>query len=292
MNAQDLTIEQAAARKLLGAASPDAALLYIYLHSGNDPDNAGQVLNLNQGRVSCAMATLRQLGLWQNQHKTLIPGERPAYSEKDVQTAMDSDRDFRALYGEIQRQLGKNLNTEEMKIILGFVRYLGMSPDVVCLLVCYCRERARKKGSLRNPSLRTIEKEAYAWAEQGIDTMEEAAAFIQRQNQRASRIGQMMEVMQIRGRTLTPTEEKYAQKWLEMGFEMDALAVAYDRTCVNTGNRNWSYMNRILTSWHEAGIHTVEQIKTKDKKPQAPKGASGKLGAAELEAIKKVLEED
>ena len=292
MNAQELIIEQSAVRKLLGAVSPDAALLYIYLQSGNDPEKASEALNLNQGRVSCAMATLRQLGLWQNQRKTVLPGERPSYSEKDVQTAMDSDRDFRALYGEIQRQLGKNLNTEEMKIILGFVRYLGMSPDVICLLVCYCRERARQKGNLRNPSLRTIEKEAYAWAEQGIDTMEEAAAYIQRQNQRASRIGQLMEVMQIRGRTLTASEEKYAQKWLEMGFEMDALAIAYDRTCVNTGNRNWSYMNRILTSWHDAGIHTVEQIKTRDKKPAVPKGASGKLGAAELEAIKKVLEED
>ena len=292
MDAQNITIEQAAVRKLLGTASGDATLLYLYLHSGNDPEKAAQTLNLNQGRISCAMATLRQLGLWQNQRKVVIPGERPSYTEKDVQTAMNDDQDFRALYGEIQRQLGKNLNTEEMKIILGFVRYLGMSPDVVCLLVCYCRERAKQKGNLRNPSLRTIEKEAYAWAEMGIDTMEEAAAFIQRQNQRTSRIGQLMEVMQIRGRTLTATEEKYAQKWLEMGFEMDALAIAYDRTCVNTGNRNWNYMNKILTRWNAAGIHTAEQVKTKDKKPAVPQGASGKLGAAELEAIKKVLEED
>ena len=44
------------------------------------------------------------------------------------------------------------------------------------MLVCYCKERLRRKGSNRNPSLRTIEKEAYAWAEQGINTLEEAAA--------------------------------------------------------------------------------------------------------------------
>ena len=31
---------------------------------------------------------------------------------------------------------------------------------------------------MRNPSLRTIEKEAYAWAEQGIETLEQAAAYI------------------------------------------------------------------------------------------------------------------
>ena len=292
MNAQDIKMEQATVRKLLGATSGDAALLYLYLHSENDPEKAGEALNMNPNRISCAMATLRQLGLWQTERKTILPGERPAYSEKDVLTAMDSDRDFRALYGEIQRQLGKNLNTEEMKIILGFVRYLGMSPEVICMLVCYCRERSKQKGHLRNPSLRTIEKEAYAWAEQGIDTMEEAAAFIQQQNQRTSRIGQLKQTLQIRGRELTATEEKYAGKWLEMGFDMEAIAIAYDRTCVNTGNMSWSYMNRILTRWHEAGIHTAQQVKTKDKKPEVPKGASGQLGEAELAAIKKVLEED
>lgn len=290
MNTADLSIEQSDIRKLLGAASGDAALLYLYLRSGNDPDQAAQTLHLSESRISCAMATLRQLGLWQQERKAVLPGERPAYSEKDVLQAMDTDRDFKSLYGEIQRLLGRNLNTEELKIILGFVRYLGLAPDVVCVLVCYCKERARRKGNLRNPSLRTIEKEAYAWAEQGIDTMEEAAAFIQNQNMRASQLGQLKKTLEIYNRNLTPGEEKYARQWLDMGFDMDAVAEAYDRTCVNTGNMSWAYMNRILTRWHEAGLHTAEQVKQLDKKPVVPKGASGQLGEAELEAIQKVLQ--
>ena len=292
MNTANLSIEQSDMRKLLGAASGDAALLYLYLRSGNDPEKAAQALRLNESRLACAAATLRQLGLWQQERKVMIAGERPAYTEKDVVSAMDHDRDFRSLYGEIQRLMGRNLNTEELKIILGFVRYLGLAPDVICLLICYCKERARQRGSLRNPSLRTIEKEAYAWAEQGIDTMEEAAAYIQNQNLRNSQLGQLMKILQIRGRNLTPSEEKYAREWLEMGFDMDAIAIAYDRTCVNTTGMNWAYMNRILTRWHEAGLMTPEQIQTHDKKPKVPKGASGQLGAAELAAIQKVLQED
>lgn len=291
MNAVTLSIEQSDMRKLLAAASGDAALLYLYLRSGNDPEQAAQGLNLTQSRISCAMATLRQLNLYQQEKKAIIPGERPSYSETDVLRAMDTDRDFKALYGEIQRLMGKNLNTEELKIILGFVRYLGLPPDVICVLVSYCKDRARQKGSLRNPSLRTIEKEAYAWAEQGIDTMEEAAAFIQRRNLQASRLGQLMKLLQIRGRNLTPGEERYAAAWLEMGFGLDAFAIAYERTCLNTGNMNWGYMNRILTRWHEAGLHTAKQIELGDKKPNVPKGASGQLGDAELEAIQKLLRE-
>jgi DnaD/phage-associated family protein len=247
---------------------------------------------MSQGRVSCAMALLRQLGLYSDSRKVLIPGERPAYTERDVVSAMDTDKSFRDVYGELQRILGRVLNTEELKIILGFQRYLGMDPHVICMLFSYCVARAKEKGSLRAPSLRSIEKEAYAWAEQGIDTVEEVSAYIQRQHQRRSQLGQLKKLLQIRDRELTATEEKYARQWLEMGFSQDALAIAYDRTCVNTGNLSWSYMNRILTRWHEAGLHTAEQIKNKDRKPEVPKGASGQLGQAELENIQRLLQED
>ena len=203
---------------------------------------------------------------------------------------MDSDGSFRSLYSEVQRLLGRPMNTEELKILLGFVRYLGMGPEVISVLVCYCRDRARQKGSTRNPSLRTIEKEAYYWAERGIDTVEEAAAFIQTQNVRNSRLGKLKEILQIRGRALTASEEKYASAWLEMGFDEGCIGEAYERTCLNTGGLNWAYMNKILQRWHGTGLHTLEAVKNGDQK-KLPKGASGELGAAELEAIQRVLRE-
>lgn len=278
-------------QKLLSAASGDGALLYIYLKSGNDPVNAQKDLLMTETRYQCAAATLRQMGLWPEAQSKIIPmGERPQYTEQDVMQALNKDREFRSLYGEIQRLLGKTLNNEELKIILGFVRYLGLPADVICVLVCYCKDRAKQKGGLRNPSLRTIEKEAYAWAEQGIDTIEQAGAFIQAQNLRRSRLQELMRILQIRNRELTPGEKNYAQKWLEMGFHNDAIELAYERTCINTGAMNWPYMNKILTRWHEKGFRTAQQVLSGDKKP-VPKGASGELGQAELEAIQKALQE-
>jgi len=122
MNTADIQIEKQELTKLLGAASPDGALLYLYLKGGNDPEKAAEGLHMSQTRVSCAGAMLRQLGLWQPEQKKVIAGERPSYTERDVIAAMDTDRNFKSLYGEIQRLLGRNLNTEELKIILGFVR--------------------------------------------------------------------------------------------------------------------------------------------------------------------------
>ncbi len=292
MNTTELKIENTDLQKLLSSASGDTALLYLYLRSGNDPQIAGRVLHMNESRLSCAGANLRQLGLWQEEKKPFYAGERPNYSEKDVLSAMDGDREFQALYGELQRVLGRTLNTEELKILLGFVRYLGLSCDVISLLVSYCIQRSRRRGLTRNPSLRTIEKEAYAWAEQGIDTAEEAIAFMGRQNIRHSQLGQLMELLQIRGRSLTAPEEKYANRWMDAGFSKELLTEAYQRTCVNTGGMNWRYMNTILTRWQEAGFETLQQVQQGDrKKTSMPKGASGKLGDAELEAIRTLMEE-
>ncbi len=291
MNIDAIAISAPDVKKLLSAANPDAALLYIYLHSGNPAASAPADLQLSDSRLSCAAAVLRQLGLWNEEKKVHIaPGERPSYSETDVLEAMDRDTSFRSLYGEIQRLLGRSLNTEELKILLGFTRYLGMTPDVISVLVCYCKDRARQKGSLRNPSLRTIEKEAYAWAERGIDTVEEAAAFIQTQNVRNSRIGRLMQLLQIRGRGLTAAEERYASAWLDMDFDEGAISMAYERTCLNTGGLNWAYMNKILQRWHEAGLHHADQIKNGDQRP-IPKGASGELSAADIENIRRTMQE-
>ncbi len=291
MNVNAITLPQQDARKLLGAANADAALLYLYIAAGNDPGKAGEDLRLPDSRLNCAGAILRQLGLWPEVLPTkILAGERPNYSENDVLDAMERDMDFRSLYGEVQRLLGRNLNTEELKILLGFVRYLGLPGDVISLLVCYCKERARKRGSLRNPSLRTIEKEAYQWAEQGIDTLEAASAYIQTQNQRESQMTSLMSLLQIRGRNLTAAEERYAGAWLTMGFDADAIREAYERTCLNTGGLNWAYMNKILIRWQQAGFHTLEQVRAGDQK-NLPKGASGQLGEAELEAIQSILQE-
>lgn len=289
MYAGELKINADHAAKLLKAANPDAALLYLYLQCGNPMESAEADLNLSAVRLQCALAMLRQAGLWEERKPALMVGERPAYSERDVLSAVQEDVDFRGLYGEIQRLLGKSLNTEELKILLGFVRYLGMPAEVITMLVCYCIERISQKGSNRKPSLRSIEKEAYVWAELGIDTMEEAIAYTQAQAVRSSRIGRMRQLLQLTDRKLTGAEERYIQQWLDWGFDDEAISLAYERTCLNTGSLKWPYMNKILASWQQAGLLTGQQVRGGDRKPAVPQGASGQLGQAELEAIQRVL---
>ena len=293
MNIESVNLERTDVQKLLLAASADAALLYIYLKAGNPVAGAEAALQMSASRVSCAGAMLRQLGLWGEEHaQHILPGERPGYSEQDVISAEKNNQDFRALCGEVSRVLGRVLHTEDMKILLGFVNYLGLPVDVISVLISYCKDRARQRGSLRNPSLRSIEKEAYAWAERGIDSMEAAAAYIRDQNQRNSRLSRLAGLLQIRGRSLTAAEQRYAESWIEMGFEEEVISMAYERTCLNTGGLNWAYMNKILQRWHEAGLHTAENVRSGDWKPgtAAPAGQR-QLDADEIAAIRRMMRE-
>ena len=293
MQSQELHIPHDHVHKLLCAASGDTVLLHIYLQSGNSLPEAAANLRLPQSRVDCAAANLRQLGLWADKKEArFVVGERPTYTETDVVRAMDGNSDFRGIYNEIQRGLGRTLTTEELKILLGFTHYLGLPGEVILMLVNFCRERARQKGSSRNPSLRAIEKEAYRWAEQGIDTMEEASAYIARQNQRNSQLGQLMDALQIRGRNLTAGEERYALQWLDWGFPMEVVTMAYERTCLNTGGLSWAYMNKILTRWHESGLHTADAVRRGgDKKPGSFQAGQRQLDKDELAAIEKMFQE-
>ena len=91
--------------------------------------------------------------------------------------------------------------------------------------------------------------------------------------------------------SLTQAEERYAKSWLEMGISEELIGLAYEKTCVNTGGLSWPYMNKILSSWHAAGYKTAADVQNQDRKTTVPKGASGELGQAELEAIRRVLQE-
>ena len=70
---------------------------------------------------------------------------------------------------------------------------------------------------------------------------------------------------------------KYISSWVEMGFDDDAIALAYERTVRKKGSLVWPYMNSILKSWHQKGLHTLQQIKEGDS---ARKGSYPGGGAA------------
>ncbi len=267
MEERGLVIPERDWRKLLAAASGDSTLLYLYIRAGGDLSQAQTALRMDRTRLDCALNSLQQLGLWQEAPKVLRPASPPVYTEADLSRELNHESGFPRLIGEVQRRLGKVLSTEELKILLSLYDYLGMPTEVISLLISYCLQRARIKGSLRQPSIRTIEKEAYHWADLGIDTMEEAASYIQLQLERQNKVSSIRTMLQLTDRKLTPTEERYINQWLDWGFGEPELLMAYEKTCLNTGSLKWPYMNSILSRWNDQDLHSKAAIEAGDKVP-------------------------
>ena len=263
---ESVTLTKEELRKLLSCGCPDAVSLYLYRKSGAPLELAMDFLHFTGARMTAAGDSLRQLGLWECETRPQLEPERPVYTEEDVHSAMRGGQ-FPLLVGEAQRRLGRTLSTEELKTLLSFLDYLRMPTDVVGLLLSYCVERNRRRG-VRAPSMRSIEQEAYRWADEHVDTLETACYHVQTQLQIHTRIQRLRNLMQIDGRRLTNSEEQYLSSWISMGFTDEVIQLAYEKTCLNTGGLKWNYMNSILKSWNEKNLRTPQDIATGDSAPQ------------------------
>lgn len=285
------------ADKLISAHDGDVALLYIWLCRNGEfsADRAARDLCKTSREIESAFEKLSRLELASpapvSVKKLPEPEEKlPEYTANDIVQRSACDDGFKAVIEEAQRIYGRMLSSADMKTLFGIYDHLGFPPELLCLMLNYCAELfAAKYGPGRLPTMRSIEKEAYAWANREILTLEQAEEYIANATQRRSDTGLIQEALNIRGRALSSTESKYINSWLDMGFDAEALAIAYDRTVTNTGSLKWSYMNKIVQSWHEKGLHTADEISEKDSRRPASAG-NGEKSDVDLDYLRAVYE--
>ena len=267
---ESVTLSAATVKRLLDRGDGDAALLYLALlrRQGTVPPRslAGE-LRWDRGRIEAAETALRELGLVAPAETPPAPAEeRPVYQRADVAERLEHSKAFQALTRQVEVKLGKKLTTPDVGILLGLTDYLGLPEGVVYLLVCHCVERVQRRfGEGRRPGMKQIEKEGYAWARMGIDTQSAAADYLRKYAQRQGMLPAYMRALQMGERKPSPSEEKYLIAWQEMGFQPEAVALAYDKTVLKCHEMRWPYCNGILKRWHEAGLHTPEEIQQGDR---------------------------
>ena len=259
-SADAVYINAEAAEKLLSSGSGDAALLYISIlknHGAFDRSEA-EKLPLSGG-VDAALDKLRELGLVKGR-PSREREQPPRVSVDEIYGSAKSGSGFAELVPELESILGKPLSPAELQTFFCAFDYLRLPPEVIMMLLNYCV--ASSKGRL--PSMRFIEKEAYVWANREILTLEQADAYIAGRRALQEQSVQTAELLGIRGRELSPTESRYIRAWLEMGFDSEMIALAYDRTVTQTGGLKWRYLNGILENWREKGLFTPQAVREKD----------------------------
>lgn len=276
--------------RLIAAHDGNVALLWLYwLRSGAlDPEKAADKLCLTLQEVRAAEEKLQRMELLGS-----VPGpahapavdkpepapaeELPQYSSEEIRRRSQRLPALQVIYAEAAQVMGRALGGNDLRVIFGIYDHLGLPPEVILELLHFCGELCRwKYGESRRPTPRFLEKEAYAWANREILTLEQAEEYIRARRERHGDLGRIREALHLH--ELSATQEKDLNAWLEQGFGEEAIAIAADRTVTNTGSLKWNYLSKILRSWHEKGIHSPSEILEKDpprsSRSQAPASTS------------------
>ena len=104
---------------------------------------------------------------------------------------------------------------------------------------------------------------------------ERAEAHIQRLTQLRSREGEVLRLLDIPARPLVEREKTYIAAWDDMGFDDEAIRMAYEKTVLKKRSMDWGYMNGILRRWHEKGLHTAAAIQAGDRDPRPVRAGGG-----------------
>lgn len=290
------------ADRLLKLDSGDAALLYLHLLRRGSLSG----LSWPEARVQGALEQLRGQGL--------VPGEAaapeppvqeappPDYSTEDITQALaDRNSTFPALAGEVERRLGKRLSAADLKSLYTLYDHLALPTEVILMLVGWCLEEvARKYGPGRKPFLSQIKKEGFVWARLGIDTMERAEERIEKLTRLRSREAEVLRLLDISPRPLVQREKDYIAAWDGMGFDDEAVRMAYERTVLKKQSMDWGYMNGILRRWHERGLHTAAAVRTGDRDPRPvragqeaapPPAARERRAREDMERMRRLMEQ-
>lgn len=182
------------------------------------------------------------------------------YTPKEIADMIETDEGMRELFYEAERTLGRVLKHSDHEMLISLRNYYGFAPQSVVLLLEYCHD-------LGKTSTRYIETVARDFFDNEVTDFLDIDLEIRRRKEQRSFESLVSNDFGLETK-LTPKQAAYIDSWRDMGFSVDMISAARIR-CVDATNKlQFPYINKILETWAEKKIFTLEAIET-DVKPQA-----------------------
>ena len=133
--------------------------------------------------------------------------------------------------------------------------------DLIEFLIEHCASNNHK-------AIHYIEKVAISWVDEGILTVEQA-------KEKVSQSKLYFKILSALGcskNNVTEVERSCIDKWLKTyNFNMDIILEACKRTVMQTSKPSLNYTDRILTSWYNDSVKSLEDITALDKARESKK---------------------
>ena len=207
-------------------------------------------------------------------------------SIEKVSKAMTENKALADLCTLSQEILGKTLNNKEIETLYWFYDELGLSPEVITMLLEYC-------VSMDKRNMNYIEKVAISWHKNGIVTIDAADKFITAEKEKDGYFYSLRKLFGFSDRNFSKKEEVYLKTWRDdYGMDENMVGLAYEYCVMQTSKISFPYMNSIIKRWHELNIHTVpeaeqdhEDFKNKNKQNNSNIYNDNNIDYDELERI-------
>jgi len=214
-----------------------------------------EIVSQNDGILTVAFLDVRFVKSSRIEQKRSVKSGLPEYSLEDVELHL-KDKEVQRLFKMVHILTGKPLTDTERQMYLGFYDDLGLSVDVISVLLEYCID----KNKTHNNYLRTVARD---WSERGISTVDEAEDYISLFN---NEYREILRYFGASGRDPIEKEMEYMHRWLkEEMWAMPVIKLACEKTVMNKGGASFAYADGIFRKWKKDNIHTVEQIEALEK---------------------------
>ena len=169
--------------------------------------------------------------------------------------SLADDEEFSQLLYIAQKYMNKAFTQRDCQVFSYLYGELKLSVELLEYLVETCVQNG-------HTSIRYLETVALNWHERGLTTVEAAKAYSSTYNKDAFAV---MKAFGLNDRRPAEPEKKMIDTWFgSYGFSRELVLEACSRTIQATHSPSFSYANKILSDWKEAGVKKLSDVEELD----------------------------
>ncbi len=163
--------------------------------------------------------------------------------------------EVKVMFKDIEKALGRTLDSSELGQIMKWLTDYGASPEVVFTAVKYSIDKNKT-------SMRYIESVVKGWTEEGLQSTDQISEKLQEMDEKYYRYRRVLKALGFT-RNATEAEKEMMDNWFErMGYSMDRVLEACTKTA-GISSPNFNYVNKVLENWRDEAQSKGVDVNTK-----------------------------
>ncbi|MCI9639369.1 MAG: DnaD domain protein [Emergencia sp.] len=163
--------------------------------------------------------------------------------------------EVKVMFKDIEKALGRTLDSSELGQIMKWLTDYGASPEVVFTAVKYSIDKNKT-------SMRYIESVVKGWNEEGLQSTDQISEKLQEMDEKYYRYRRVLKALGFT-RNATEAEKEMMDNWFErMGYSMDRVLEACTKTA-GISSPNFNYVNKVLENWRDEAQSKGVDVNTK-----------------------------